>query len=258
MPISAIDGCEESHWQEVRSILNYAIEEAGYDPNLVSSSDDIGVIQKRIIQNLYSNPIVVCDVSAKNPNVMFELGLRLAFDKPTIIVKDDRTSYSFDTSAIEHLEYPRDLRFTKIVEFREELTKRIKATVKAATTDKEYTTFLKHFGTFTVAHIDSKEVSGEELILEELRDLRTSLATQPRNRPSDIQTQSVDGSFVNQVQKAIKEKAENLGLKRRVEIREAKNAISDAIVNDVGAISYFSSRTKWNEFFDSIFSLMYG
>jgi len=32
---------------------------------------------------------------------MFELGLRLAFDKPAIIVKDDNTSYSFDTAPIE-------------------------------------------------------------------------------------------------------------------------------------------------------------
>ena len=77
--------------------------------------------EKEIIQNLYENPGLVCDVSGKNPNVMFELGLRLAFDKPTIIVKDNKTSYSFDTSAIEHLEYPRDLRFSKIVEFKKTL-----------------------------------------------------------------------------------------------------------------------------------------
>lgn len=106
MPISAIDGCTESHWTEVLDILTGAIEDAGFEPHVVSNADDVGIIQKRIIQNLYDNPIVVCDVSGKNPNVMFELGLRLAFDKPTIIVKDDKTSYSFDTSPIEHLEYP--------------------------------------------------------------------------------------------------------------------------------------------------------
>jgi hypothetical protein len=115
MPISAIDNCTESHWSDVQEILSNAIEEAGFTPNIVSNADNVGIIQKRIIQNLYKNPIVVCDVSGKNPNVMFELGMRLAFDKPTIIVKDDKTSYSFDTSPIEHLSYPRDLRFAKIV-----------------------------------------------------------------------------------------------------------------------------------------------
>ncbi len=118
MPISAIDGCSESHWSDVHEILAEAIYDAGFEANLVSNADDVGIIQKRIIQNLYDNPVVVCDVSGKNPNVMFELGMRLAFDKPTIIVKDDKTSYSFDTSPIEHLEYPRDLRFSRIVEFK--------------------------------------------------------------------------------------------------------------------------------------------
>lgn len=128
MPISTIDACSEDHWRDVRLILSEAIEDAGFAPQLVSDADDVGIIQKRIIQNLYENPIVVCDVSAKNPNVMFELGMRLAFDRPTIIVKDDKTSYSFDTSPVEHLAYPRDLRFSKIVEFKESLSEKIKGT----------------------------------------------------------------------------------------------------------------------------------
>lgn len=175
MPISAIDGCTESHWSDVLDIVSEAIEAADFSPNLVSNADDVGIIHKRIIQNLYDNPIVVCDVSCKNPNVMFELGLRLAFDKPTIIIKDDKTTYSFDTSAIEHLEYPRDLRFSKIVEFKEKLAGKIAATYKKSTQEKDYTTFLKHFGEFTVAKLDKKEVSGQEYILEELRVMRHAM-----------------------------------------------------------------------------------
>jgi len=172
MPISSIDGCDEQHWLDVKDILTESIESAGFESKLVSYADDVGIIQKRIIQNLYENPIVVCDVSGKNPNVMFELGMRLAFDKPTIIIKDEKTSYSFDTSPIEHLEYPRDLRFTKIVEFKEALKEKIQATYKRSVEDTSYTTFLKHFGTFTVSKLDSKEVSKEDFIIEELRDLK--------------------------------------------------------------------------------------
>ncbi|MBH0011388.1 hypothetical protein I6F66_04770 [Pseudoalteromonas sp. NZS100_1] len=175
MPISSTDDCNETHWSEVLNILSDAIDEAGFEGNLVSNADDVGIIHKRIIQNLYDNPIVVCDVSCKNPNVMFELGLRLAFDKPTIIIKDDETSYSFDTSAIEHLEYPRDLRFSQVVEFKKKLADKISATYKKSTTDSNYTTFLKHFGEFKVAKIDQKEVSGQEYILEELKTLRRSI-----------------------------------------------------------------------------------
>lgn len=175
MPISAIDGCTESHWADVLDILTEAIEEAGFEANLVSNADDSGIIHKRIIQNLYDNPVVVCDVSGKNPNVMFELGLRLAFDKPTVIVKDEKTTYAFDTSAIEHLEYPRDLRFSKIVEFKQKLAEKIKATHLRATSDSNYTTFLKHFGEFKVAKLEKKEVSGQEFILEELRAMRMAI-----------------------------------------------------------------------------------
>ena len=175
MPISAMEGCSESHWADVLEIISEAIESAGFEPNLVSNADDVGIIHKRIIQNLYDNPIVVCDVSSKNPNVMFELGLRLAFDKPTIIIKDTQTTYSFDTSAIEHLEYPRDLRFSKIVEFKQKLKEKLEATFKKATSDPSYTTFLKHFGEFTVAKLDKKEVTGQEYLLEEMKSLRYSM-----------------------------------------------------------------------------------
>jgi hypothetical protein len=172
MPISAIDGCSEEHWAEVLDIVSDAIEEADMEANLVSNADEVGIIQKRIIQNVYDNPIVVCDVSGKNANVMFELGMRLAFDKPTIIVKDDKTSYSFDTAIIEHLDYPRDLRFAKIVEFKQQLTEKIVATSEKASEDPTYSTFLKQFGDFKTAILKKTEVPAQDFILEELKNLR--------------------------------------------------------------------------------------
>jgi hypothetical protein len=128
MPISEIDGCSAGHWKDVKEIIEKAATMAGYEAKLVSQSDDVGVIQQRIVQNLYDCEIIVCDVSAKNANVMFELGLRLAFDKPAIVLKDDKTSYSFGTSPIEHLEYPRDLRYSVIQSFKTDLASKITAT----------------------------------------------------------------------------------------------------------------------------------
>jgi len=171
MPISPIENLTAEHWKDVLVILNDTIKDSGFEPNLVSNSNESGVIQKRIIQNLYSNPIVICDVSAKNPNVMFELGVRLAFDKPTIIIKDDKTNYSFDTSPIEHLDYPRDLRFSSIVAFKKELSKKIKATYDASINDENYSTFLKHFGQYKVAGLKETEISSDRYILESIENL---------------------------------------------------------------------------------------
>lgn len=46
MSISDFDGCSENHWSEVLTILKRTIKDAGYEPELVSESDEIGVIQK--------------------------------------------------------------------------------------------------------------------------------------------------------------------------------------------------------------------
>lgn len=182
MPISAIDNCPAEHWSELLSILRDIISNAGFDHNLVSDADDIGIIQKRIIQNLYSNEVVVCDVSCKNPNVMFELGIRLAFDKPTIIIKDDKTDYTFDTSLIEHLVYPRDLRFSKIVAFKENLKKKIQATHSKAIKDPNYSTFLKSFGEYKIAHLSEKEISSDKYILNSLEEIKNEIYQVKRNQ----------------------------------------------------------------------------
>jgi hypothetical protein len=181
MPISFIDGCSEAHWQEVLQIVSRSIIKSDFEPNLVSSADEIGFIHKRIIQNLYDNPVVVCDVSGKNSNVMFELGMRLAFDKPTVIIKDDKTTYSFDTSPIEHLTYPRDLRFSQIEDFQSRLSEKIKATYEKSKSDPNYTAFLGHFGEFTVQSINEREVSPQEFISESLLDEMRSIKRSVRS-----------------------------------------------------------------------------
>lgn len=175
MPIANTEGYPAGHWDDVYSIVCKAATLANFKPKLVSFDGDIGVIQKRIVQNIYSNPIVICDISSRNANVMFELGMRLAFDKPTIIIKDNKTPYSFDISPIEHLEYPADLRYQSINDFQEKLKNKIIETLKKAENDPDFTTFLKHFGTFKVAQLDEKEISSTEFLISELNEIKNSI-----------------------------------------------------------------------------------
>lgn len=175
MPISAIGECNEGHWTEVFSIISQALEPAGFKAQMVSGADEVTVIQKTIVQNLYDNPVVIVDVSERNPNVIFELGMRLAFDKPTIIVKDDRTSFVFDTGVIEHLEYPRDLRFGKIVDFKKRLAEKVLATYQKRVADPDYSTLLRHFGEFKVSSIEQKEVSGLDYVIAKLDEVEKSI-----------------------------------------------------------------------------------
>jgi hypothetical protein len=179
MPISSIDGCTAEHWADVKAIVTEAVEGivgTKFVVKLVSDADDVGVIQKRIVQNVYTSHVIVCDVSGKNPNVMFELGLRLAFDKPTVIIKDDKTDYSFDTGIIEHVQYPRDLRFNRMVTFKSVLADKVLATYNAAKADANHSTFLKNFGKFHVASLTEDTVPADKFLVEMLGDIQLEIS----------------------------------------------------------------------------------
>ncbi|WP_162886390.1 hypothetical protein [Pseudomonas syringae] len=189
MPISAIDGCSVEHWAEVKAIICEAVESVQdicFITKLVSDQDDVGVIQKRIVQNIYSSDIVVCDVSCKNANVMFELGMRLAFDKPTILIKDDKTDFSFDTGVIEHLVYPRDLRFSRILAFKKLLAEKISATYQASQNDPGHSTFLKNFGSFKVASVDQTVGTTDQVMLDMIQDLTREVSRIGRRIGRDL------------------------------------------------------------------------
>ena len=178
MPLSPIDGCTASHWDDVQSIIKESvgsIQSVAFSVRMVSDADEVGVIQKRIVQNIFLSDVVVCDVSGRNPNVMFELGMRLAFDRPAVIIKDDKTPYSFDTSLIEHLTYPRDLRYGTMVAFRKQLAEKVLSTYQKSKSDPEHSTFLKNFGTFKIASLHTEEVKSDEILLTALEQVQSQM-----------------------------------------------------------------------------------
>lgn len=179
MPLSAIDGCSAGHWLDVQSIIKESvgsITEPIFATRMVSDADEVGVIQKRIVQNIFLSDVVVCDVSCRNPNVMFELGMRLAFDRPAVIIKDDKTPYSFDTGVIEHLTYPRDLRYNSMLLFRKQLADKVLSTYQKDKQDPNHSTFLRNFGTFKVASLNTEEVKSDQLVITVLEQVQSQIA----------------------------------------------------------------------------------
>lgn len=200
MPIAPNPDYPTEHWKDVLGILNEAIIKTEFEPKLVSDDVAIGLIHDRIVTNIYNNEIIVCDVSSKNPNVMFELGLRLAFDKPTIIIKDENTGYSFDTGVIEHISYPSSLRFSQIVRFQDELVKKINATYKKSQEESNFSPFLKSFGkTIKPASIQQTEIPEGKYILNQLEALRQEMhimRVEQRNN-SEIKYRNLDMLSMN-------------------------------------------------------------
>jgi hypothetical protein len=173
MPISDTDGYRPKHWLDIAEIIYSVIDEAGFRGKIVSDSKVSNIIHNEIVQNIAENPIIICDVSSKNPNVMFELGLRLAFDKPTIVIKDNETNYNFDTSPIRHLEYPKDLRHSEIIKFKIELKNMLIATYEAFN-EGSYVTFLQSFTKYK-PKLQEKEVGLEELMNKQFENLYSLL-----------------------------------------------------------------------------------
>jgi hypothetical protein len=111
MPISMRKGDVETyrgdveHWKHVMEQLFVpAIVGAGYEPVLPLSTGS-ELIHARIVQQLAECDLVLCDLSANNPNVFFEMGVRTSFDLPIALVWDGLTSLPFDTSGINTHKY---------------------------------------------------------------------------------------------------------------------------------------------------------
>ncbi|RHQ89607.1 hypothetical protein DWX80_18400 [Ruminococcus sp. AF21-3] len=110
MPIAASQGIYREHWKNVLNIIRSAIEKTNkFDvvPVWENFKSDIihdtiinnllkcdivicDIIHDTIINNLLKCDIVICDISTTNPNVMYELGLRMTIKKPVVIIKDDK------------------------------------------------------------------------------------------------------------------------------------------------------------------------
>jgi hypothetical protein len=144
MPISDSAGYDPGHWLEVRRLIVRAAEQVGYTAGMVSENDGQDVIHRSIVKNIYHNDLVVCDVSSLNPNVMLELGLRMANKKPLIVIFDGEGVYPFDIKNMLYIPYPKGLHHFKVENFVQELTARMVQVTEAAKIGK-YEPFLNHF-----------------------------------------------------------------------------------------------------------------
>ena len=77
MPISDCEGYESGHFLRVyEDIIKPAVERSGYTPQRADETKNSNLIQLDILKKLIDAPIAICDLSTRNPNVLFELGIR--------------------------------------------------------------------------------------------------------------------------------------------------------------------------------------
>ena len=157
--------------QVLKKLVVPAVEKAGFNPiePIMEGSD---VIHAQIIRHLEQAPLVLCDISSLNPNVMLELGIRTALNKPVCIIKDDVTPAErvpFDLSIINNHTYHSDPTWTLVSEI-DKLASHLKQS--SADTDNA---LWKYFALRLTAHPPEQKPGTDnrlEVLISEVAALR--------------------------------------------------------------------------------------
>lgn len=119
--------------------LTPTLKELGYEVVRADTSFSVERIDLSIIDQLKNSDLVIADVSGNNPNVMFELGYRIALEKPYIIIAQNINELPFDISSIRTLIY--ETIAPNILEFNAQLEIMVK-NINNKSGDKNITTNL--------------------------------------------------------------------------------------------------------------------
>jgi hypothetical protein len=127
----------------LRSLLTPAGVAAGF---IVETANRQGsdVIQSTIVNDLLEADLVIADLTDHNPNVLFELGVRIAEDKPVVLVKATGTGRIFDVDNMMRVyEYSANLWQSTVETDLAEITEHIKAAWDKKDSDQSYMKILR-------------------------------------------------------------------------------------------------------------------
>lgn len=180
MPISDQPDYEPGHFDLIyNDIIKIACEKAGYTAVRADEVKQTNMIHKDILQKILDAPMAICDLSSNNPNVMFELGIRQAFDKPTVLIKDNRTKSIFDLSPLRHTEYYSTHKYRDVLKSQDIVTSAILSTENASKDDKNINSLIKLLSLPDAASLkqadDVDNSSINYMILQQIGDIRQNM-----------------------------------------------------------------------------------
>ncbi|MDH4445739.1 MAG: hypothetical protein QE267_11510 [Akkermansiaceae bacterium] len=128
-------------------VLNALITPAGVDAGFqveTARKDGSDIIQATIVNELLNADLVVADLTDHNPNVLFELGLRMAFGKPVALIRAEGTAPIFDVDSMLRVwEYTPNLWRSTLESDIPALTAHLKGAWENRKTGKSYMQLLK-------------------------------------------------------------------------------------------------------------------
>lgn len=126
-PIGTPDSEERRRSDQVlRHVIGPAVREKGYEPVRADQIAEPGLITSQVIQHVVDDPLVIADLTGRNPNVFYELALRHAIRKPLVQLIKKGEQIPFDVAAMRTISVDHhDL--DSVEEAKREIVKQIEA-----------------------------------------------------------------------------------------------------------------------------------
>ena len=190
MPIADMIGYDPGHFTRVYEyLIKPAVTAAGYKPIRADDTSKTDYIVVGIIQKIIESEMILCDLSGRNANVLYELGIRHAFNKPVTLIKDEKTDKIFDIQGLRYTEYAASLRVDKT---QSEIAKIKQSIIETGhTKNKDLNSIVKMAGVHAAETPDKTTISGEaNIILSALKQIDNRITKIEQNK--DTKTTSFE------------------------------------------------------------------
>lgn len=175
MPISDAEGYDSGHFDRVYNyIIKPACEKAGFVANRADKSNKTNYIVIEILRQIINSDMAICDLSSRNSNVFFELGLRQAFNLKTVLIKDTKTPRSFDISGLRCIDYDEKLRVDNVESIVETISLALSETMKSK--EEEVNSLIQLLAVDAAKLPEKVKLSDDTgIILNEIKRLREDM-----------------------------------------------------------------------------------
>jgi hypothetical protein len=127
----------------LNTLIIPAAREAGFEVK-TANRQGTEIIHSTIVNEILDADMCLCDLTEHNPNALFELGMRLAHDKPVALIHAEGTARVFDVdNVLRVLPYKKELWRTTLQKDIPELTTHIKASWDNRETNESYLKVLR-------------------------------------------------------------------------------------------------------------------
>ncbi|WP_111856152.1 hypothetical protein [Acinetobacter oleivorans] len=177
MPIADHPDYKQGHFKRVyEDIIKPACQAAGYRAVRADDVAQTNLIHLDILQKLLESPMAICDLSTRNPNVLFELGLRQAFDKPTILIQEVGTPQIFDINLFRYTQYRNELDYRDVIADQKAIQKVIEETKQAVAENKSVNSIIKLLSITNPATLQDSSNFGDkeyfQVLMSEIRGIK--------------------------------------------------------------------------------------